>query len=139
MSGILPILIVILIIAFTSANSKARQQTRSGRPGGPRPQGGAVPPPRPVPGARPKPAAPVYPPKENTRGDRSFERNADSLDKTFGRKTSNAADIKYTAHGCGCNESGEASAGRAHGYSNAKYDEDRFFEEAQEMRKGNWT
>lgn len=146
MAGFFPLLIIILVFAIIGSNAKGKQRGRQSGPGSHSPQGRPVPPPRPV---QPEsssipPAQPLHPAEQasqwerNAARGRSFEQNADRRDETFGR-TSNAADVMYTSQGCGCDASGEASAGSAHGSSNAIYDENRFFEEAQEMRRGRWT
>jgi len=147
MAGIIPFLIIIIVIAITGANTKGKQnRSRQSGLGNHSPQGGTVPPPRPTQpqnGAVPS-AQPLHTAEQDSQWEknaargRSFEQNADRRDETFG-KTSNAADVMYTTQGCGCDASGEASAGRAHGSSNAIYDENLFYEEAQEMRRGRWT
>lgn len=53
---------------------------------------------------------------------------------------SNRMDVRYTSNGCGCSTGkGNASSGRAHGFSSATYDEARFFKESREICSGNWS
>ena len=148
--GFLPILVVAIIIAVSVAQEKTKAEARRraamqgrppvGRPAQPAPQAGRSTPTvqtKQAPGEGRPVAGPHRRPEHTQRG-HGFEKHAEELDRDF-QQTSSAADVMYTTQGCGCNASGEASAGRAHGRSNAIYDESRFYEEAQEMRKGNWT
>ncbi len=53
---------------------------------------------------------------------------------------SNRMDVQYTSNGCGCTTGkGNASSGKAHGFSSAMYDENRFFKESREICSGNWS
>ena len=164
--GFLPILVFIIIIAITSAQKKAGQEAAARRRQSG--QQFTPPPPRPATSQRGRPnqparaqgqpdyrkqAAPrtgvdagrvlqnvdrrVQSGEQSTRN-RSFEQNSGRRDPDF-TETSSAADVKYTTQGCGCDSRGNATGGRGHGRSNAMYDEAQFFQEAQEMRRGNWT
>ena len=53
---------------------------------------------------------------------------------------SNRMDVRYTSNGCGCSTGkGNASSGKAHGFSSATYDEEKFFKESREICSGNWS
>lgn len=163
MNALLPIIVFIIIAVISAEQKKARAEAaRRNRMGQP-PRGGApVPPPRP---AAPGRAQPDYRQRAEARSGpdagravardvtarardtvadqktdrkRGFEKGLNRAERDFIESTS-AADVKYTAQGCGCDARGNASGGRSHGSSNAMYDEERFFQEAQEMRSGRWT
>lgn len=55
-------------------------------------------------------------------------------------ENSNRMDVRYTTSGCGCSTGvGNASSGKAHGFSSAMYDENRFFKESRKICSGNWS
>ena len=55
-------------------------------------------------------------------------------------ENSNWMDVRYTTSGCGCSTGvGNASSGKAHGFSSAMYDENRFFKESRKICSGNWS
>lgn len=62
-----------------------------------------------------------------------FERNS-------AYEHSNRMDVRYTSNGCGCSTGkGSTSSGKAHGFSSATYDEEKFFRESREICSGNWS
>lgn len=64
----------------------------------------------------------------------------EKFERSSAYEHSNRMDVRYTSNGCGCSTGkGNASSGKAHGFSSATYDEARFFKESREICSGNWS
>ncbi len=64
----------------------------------------------------------------------------EKFERSSAYEHSNRMDVQYTTNGCGCTTGkGNASSGKAHGFSSAMYDENRFFKESREICSGKWS
>ena len=64
----------------------------------------------------------------------------EKFERSSAYERSNLMDVQYTSNGCGCTTGkGNASSGKAHGFSSATYDEERFFKESREICSGKWS
>ena len=64
----------------------------------------------------------------------------EKFERSSAYERSNLMDVQYTSNGCGCTTGkGNASSGKAHGFSSATYDEARFFKESREICSGKWS
>lgn len=62
------------------------------------------------------------------------------FERSSAYESSNRMDVRYTTSGCGCSTGkGNGSSGKAHGFSSAAYDEEKFFRESREICSGNWS